>query len=94
MLYARRKRSPILKIFKKGKCKLIIVRPAKVICKLNGLRQIMINIKELREYCSHETFLKNLPENRFQTTKMTRKTGKKGLVVNIKYIVTGTTKIQ
>lgn len=64
----------------------------------------MLNIKELKERFSHKLFLNNLLENKFQTTKMTRKTRekrtkkmreKKGFsVVNIKYIVTGTTKAQ
>lgn len=66
----------IVKIFKKGKCKLIISCPATRTFKYNGLRQIFNRI-ELRKYCSDEPFLKNLLETKYQTTKMTRKTKKK-----------------
>lgn len=36
--------------------------------------ETVINIQELRKYYSHEILLKNLPENKHQTSHMTSET--------------------
>lgn len=59
-------------IFEKRKYEPRALYAAKLPFNYKGCRQTVMNMGELRIYCFHETFLGNLLEKDFQTTKMTR----------------------
>ena len=76
-LHVRRKWNSIFRILKKKN----------VIFKYKRHRQAGMKMQEFRKYCSYEYFLRNLLENRLQTTKITRETLTQGMTVSIKRIV-------
>lgn len=67
--------------------------PSKTNFKVKGTNKLT-NIQELMEYCLYLHFLRNQQKKKLQATEMTRETLTQRLVVNIKYIVTCSTKIK
>lgn len=74
-IYARRKWNNILKILKETKCEQKILYPVR-------LTPTVINMQELREYCSHGPLLKCLLE--IKSTRNIRETLMQEFVVNLK----------
>ena len=63
----------IICYYAKGeKCEPKIFIPEKLTFRHKIHRQAVINMDECREYCFHELFLRDLPDNELQTTHRTR----------------------